>query len=84
MATFLNSIDDVEWLKTTHLCAKSGTPIPVEFSEWNDFKSFLIDDNEDSPSTVYLFLSDDPLFVDRSLKVEFKDGGAVFSLYNGM
>lgn len=71
---FLNSADDVQWLKDTHL---AGVAIPAP---WPDFQSFLLYGNEDAPEKVELFLDDDPDIGDRYLRVTFEEDSAVLEV----
>lgn len=50
---FFNKPADVEWLKSTHLNNTN-----------HEFRSFLLDGNEDSPEGLDLFTAVDPLCYD--------------------
>lgn len=61
----INSADDVQWLKDTHL---SGVTLPTKYT---DFKSAAILGNEDSPDYVHLYCGADPLITDAYLCIHF-------------
>ena len=50
---FFDSPEDVEWLRTTHLNETK-----------HEFKSFLMEGNEDSPTALDLFATSDPSCTD--------------------
>ena len=62
---FLNTPEDVQWLKDTAL---KGCTLPAK---WESFKSFVLQGNEDAPHAVNLYLSDDPRYVDDYYRVSF-------------
>lgn len=72
---FLETAEDIEWLKTTHL---KGVALP---SKWEGFASAIVMGNEDSPEAVKLFLSATPLFDDNYLFVKFIDDGTTYCEY---
>ncbi|HSW91035.1 MAG TPA: hypothetical protein VLG09_00105 [Candidatus Saccharimonadales bacterium] len=57
--TFINSADDMEWLRETHL-----TNLHVE-----SFNSAIIYGNEDSPVKVDLYLDQNPNVTDLPLTI---------------
>ena len=57
MLQFLDSPEDCLWLRETHL--RGSNPPP--------FLSFTIDGNEDCPSCVNLYLSNDPYWNDEPI-----------------
>jgi hypothetical protein len=62
---FLNEPSDVLWLQETAL---KGITLP---DSWKDFKSFVLQGNEDSPYAVNLYRSDDPHYRDNYFRVVF-------------
>lgn len=58
--TFLNSPEDILWLKSTHL--KKRNPPP--------FRSFILYGNEDAPERLELFSSESPDWDDPYLEVD--------------
>lgn len=68
---FINETADVEWLKETHL---KGVLLP---SVYQDFRSAVIQGNEDAPHAVNLYRSIDPDHDDDYYRVRFvNDSGA--------
>lgn len=59
---FCNSPDDVQWLKDTALKGCEGIP---------EFKSFVLYGNEAAPYRIDLYMSADPLYADRHMRVTF-------------
>ena len=59
--TFLNTQEDCDWLKSTHL--KNRPEL--------EFKSFVLYGNEDAPEKVELYFSNDPLYTDGFHTVTF-------------
>ncbi len=53
-AALLNTADDMDWLRTTHLANLHGR-----------FKSAVIFGNEDWPKTIHLYVKKDPLVTDH-------------------
>lgn len=62
---FLNSPDDLQWLRDT--CFK-GVPLAPEYA---GFQSAVVTGNEDAPATVDLYRTADPAVSDRYLRVDF-------------
>ena len=62
---FLNTSDDIDWLKSVHL---KGIDLPVQYQE---FKSAVLYGNEDCPESVDLYVSADPLITDLCHTVYF-------------
>ena len=52
---FLNSQEDVQWLKDTHLKGKT----------WELFNSFVLEGNEDSPTKIETFREQNPNYKDK-------------------
>lgn len=80
MHYFMNTTENVKWLKDTHL---KGVPLPAAFSE---FQSFIVQGNESSPHAVNLYKSAEPLYTDDYYRVRFcNDSGAYAecALYDG-
>lgn len=68
---FLNSPDDCQWLRETHL---KGVPLPAAYQ---GFTSFVLQGNEDAPHAVNLYAKTDPLYSDNFYRVRFvNDSGA--------
>ena len=59
--TFLNSVEDMDWLFEVHLKNRGF--------DRRDYKSAIITGNEDSPSKVDLFLHSDPLVTDTTISI---------------
>lgn len=77
---FLNTPDDVQWLKDTAL---SGVPLPAH---WTGFQSFVLQGNEDAPYAVNLYLSADPMYRDNFYRVRFVNESGAYAEaceYNG-
>lgn len=64
MLKFLNGIDDVEWLKETHL---KGFDLPPAFK---DFQSFVLLGNEDAPEAITLFKAKDPVITEGGFYID--------------
>lgn len=62
---FMNTADDLQWLKETHL---KGVPLP---SAYQGFASYVLQGNEDAPHAVNLYVSADPLYRDNFYRVRF-------------
>lgn len=61
-ATFINSPEDMQWLRETHLaCAPQF--------ETAHFKSAVIHGNEDCPEMIDLYLSNEPVVCDRPFRL---------------
>lgn len=69
MSNFLNTADDCQWLRDTALNGCPGMP---------DFQSFTLYGNEDSPDTVELYESADPLYTDRFFRVSFTESAPFY------
>lgn len=68
---FMNTPDDCQWLKETHL---KGVPLPTGYA---GFASYALQGNEDAPHAVNLYVSADPLYTDNFYRVRFvNDSGA--------
>lgn len=68
---FLNTPDDIQWLKDT--CLK-GVILPTA---WSGFQSAIMQGREDSPYAVNLYLAQDPLYSANYYRVRFvNDSGA--------
>lgn len=72
---FIETADDIEWLKTTHL---KGVPLPTK---WESFASAIMQGNEDSPYAVKLYLSETPNFDDNYLFVKFVNDRMTYCEY---
>ena len=70
---FMNTPDDCQWLRETHL---KGVALPTKYA---DFKSFVLQGNEDAPHAVNLYVSADPLHTDTFLRFEFVNDGLVYA-----
>jgi hypothetical protein len=57
---FLNTSEDFNWLRSTHL---GGQDLK--------FESFVLYGNEDSPTKVELYFSQDPLYTDEFHTINF-------------
>lgn len=80
MIGFCNAPEDVQWLKDTHL---KGVPLP---SPYSDFKSFVLQGNEDAPHAVNLYNLPIPYMTTDYYRVRFvNDSGAYAECaeYNG-
>lgn len=75
MNTFLETPDDIQWLKDTCL---RGVTLPTA---WQGFRAAVIRGNEDAPSSVDLFLSDAPKHDDDYLRVTFDHPAPVYCEY---
>jgi len=66
---FLNSLEDIGWLCSTHLKGKNS---PV-------FNSFILSGNEDCPDKVELFKKQDPHYKSKPIAVYVsnKDGDLI-------
>lgn len=62
---FLNMEEDIQWLKDTHL---KGVTLPTKYS---DFKSAILQGNEDAPFAVNLYVSQIPDYRDDYFRVKF-------------
>jgi len=58
---FLNTPEDCEWLRNTHLGGRTDYK----------FESFVLYGNEDSPTKVELYFSNDPLYTDEPHIINF-------------
>ena len=58
---FLQGAEDMKWLLETHLKGRTDTPLT--------FGSSIIVGNEDCPSTITLFLVENPSIADKPLAV---------------
>lgn len=65
MIQFLNTPEDCQWLRETHLQGMSHT---------HDFKSFVLEGNEDAPTLLKLYTSEDPLYTDGYVEVDPTEG----------
>lgn len=72
---FLTTADDVQWLKDTAL---KGVPLPAAYAE---FKSAILQGNEDAPYALNLYTTDNPTFKDDYLRVRFPNDGLVYAVY---
>lgn len=61
---FLYKEDDCKWLKETHL-------VGIDLQGWYDFRSFVLQGNEDSPFAVNLYAAVTPHFEDDYLRIVF-------------
>lgn len=64
---FIETADDIQWLKDVHL---NGVSLP---EKWADFKYAILQGNEDAPYAVNLFLSAEPHLGDDYFRVKFQD-----------
>ena len=71
---FLNTPDDVQWLKDTAL---KGVPVA-------DFASFALHGNEDAPDYVDLYVSADPHYRDAFRRVDFRECAPVYCTVTDM
>lgn len=79
-SAFIETADDIEWLKTT--CLK-GAVLPTKYLH---FKFAIIQGNEDSPDAVSLYLSDSPNYDDDYYRIVFINDGLIYAEcleYNG-
>lgn len=70
---FLNTADDIQWLKDTHL---RGVILP---SKYAGFQSAILQGNEDAPYAVNLYVSADPVFTDDYYRVRFVNDGTIYA-----
>lgn len=59
--TFLNTVEDCNWLKNTHLGGRNDLV----------FESFVLYGNEDCPTKVELYVDQDPLYIDTPHTITF-------------
>lgn len=74
MLQFLNTPDDCQWLRETHLRA---------LPQVHRFASFVMAGNEDAPGSVDLYVSADPEVTDTCARILFGadgTGGATFAI----
>lgn len=62
---FLNTADDIQWLKDTHL---KGVTLPTTYRE---FQCAILQGNEDTPYAVNLYTSQDPDYDDDYYRILF-------------
>lgn len=68
---FLDTAEDVQWLKETHL---KGVTLPTN---WAGFQSYILQGNEDAPHAVNLYTTVAPVVTDDYYRVRFvNDSGA--------
>ena len=70
---FLNSTDDVQWLKETHL---NGVFLPAKYQR---FASFVLQGNEDCPHAINLYVSNDPLYSDDFYRIRFVNESGAYA-----
>lgn len=70
---FLNDSTDVQWLKDTAL---KGVPLP---SQWADFRSFVLQGNEDAPHAVNLYAAENPDHNDAYFRVRFVNESGAYA-----
>lgn len=66
MRTYIDTPEDVLWLKQTHL---RGVILP---EKWHDFKCAILHGNESGPDAVDLYLAQAPDVQDAYLKIELE------------
>ena len=62
---FLETVDDIQWLKDTHL---KGVPLP---SAYQNFRFAILQGNEDCPYAVNLYVESSPRLDSDYLHVTF-------------
>lgn len=65
MIQFLNTPEDCQWLRETHLQG---------MSHLHDFRSFVLEGNEDAPTLLKLYMSEDPRYIDSCIEVDPTEG----------
>lgn len=79
-SAFIETAEDVQWLKDTTL---KGVPLPANYAE---FKSAILQGNEDAPHAVNLYKAEKPNHDDDFYRVRFDDDGFTYCTcaeYNG-
>jgi hypothetical protein len=69
--TFLNTLEDCQWLRETHLADKNlnnANPIP-------NFKSAVIRGNEDCPREIIVYKNQSPMVNDFGRMATLMDNG---------
>lgn len=64
MIQFLNSADDVQWLKDTHL---------KNWGEKDKVGSFILEGNEDYPTRLTIYTQQNPVVSDEPLAILIPD-----------
>lgn len=72
---FLNSLDDCNWLRETHL---RGVQLPEKYT---GFTFALLQGSEDSPEAVNLYVGPNPTYKDDYLRVRFVHESPVYCEY---
>lgn len=66
MQAFIETKDDILWLKETHL---SGVTLPTAYK---DFKTAILQGNEDCPYAINLYIDENPIITDNFYRIVFK------------
>lgn len=74
-SAFLESPEDIQWLKDTHL---RGVPLP---SAYHNFSFAILQGNEDAPHAVNLYADAEPRFDADFLRVTFDHNAPTYCEY---
>ena len=72
---YLEKPEDVKWLNDTHL---KGVLLPTG---WKNFKSAVVQGNEDAPYAVNLYIEAVPAYTDNYLRVTFEHEPPIYCEY---
>lgn len=75
MNAFLFSEEDVQWLNETHL---KGVVLPTKYK---NFKSAILQGNEDCPYALNLYVSQSPTLEEDYLRVTFDHETPIYCEY---
>ena len=75
---WLDSAEDVQWLRDTHL---RNIELPAEFQ---NFKSAIIQGNEDCPHAVNLYNSVAATLSDDFCRIDFTQDRPTVAIYSGV
>jgi hypothetical protein len=70
--TFLDTPEDTQWLRDTHL---RGVPLPTKYM---GFRCAILQGNEDAPHSINLYMTQAPNYQDDYLHVTFDHAAPVY------